>query len=135
MSVRFKNVDATKSQSTASKKSAKGGGISQLVSTNVGGSMRINDVGEAFHDEQMERGFMEIIGKFADGKDKCFLYTGLFCAFLFGASFPAFFYLFGLLVDELGSSTSVMNYEFSRLNEICLITIILGAVVFLVSFG
>ena len=97
--------------------------------------MRVNDIGDVFHDEQMERGFLEITGKFADGKDKCYLYTGLFCAFLFGASIPIFFYLFGLLVDELGQSTSIMNYEFSKLNEICYITMILGVVVFIVSFG
>ena len=78
---------------------------------------------------------MEIIGKYADGSDKMLLYAGLFCAFLFGASIPAFLYLFGLLVDELGVSTSVMNYDFGQLNQICVITIILGAFVFLVSFG
>lgn len=67
----------------------------------------------------MDRGFLDIVKKYADGKDKCYLYAGLFCAFLFGASIPAFLYLFGRLVDELGVSTSVMNYDFDILNYIC----------------
>ena len=124
---------------SSAKKLASGRGKSGGFSSMIGGgnttSFRLNEEGNVFEDTQGNRGFLEIVNKYADGKDKCYLYAGLFCAFIFGACIPVFFYLFGLLVDELGISTSVMNYDFSILNEICVWTMILGAIVFVVSFG
>jgi hypothetical protein len=98
-------------------------------------SFRLNEDGNVFEDTQVNRGLLEIVNKYASGKDKCYLYSGLFCAFIFGGCIPAFLYLFGELVDELGKSTSVYDYDFSILNRICVITMILGVVVFIVSFG
>lgn len=45
------------------------------------------------------------------GADMCFLIMGTFAAIIFGACFPAFFYFFGLCVDEMGLSTSAFNYD------------------------
>ena len=120
---------------SSAKKMGKSGGFSSMIGGGNTTSFRLNEEGNVFEDTQGNRGFLEIVNKYADGKDKCYLYAGLLCAFIFGACIPAFFYLFGRLVDELGISTSVMNYDFSILNEICVITMCLGVLVFIVSFG
>lgn len=110
-------------------------GLSQVLSTKVNTFKDRHDEGDVFSESQQDLGFLQIVNKYADGRDKLNLYLGLVCAFLFGACFPAFIYLFGELVDELGVSTSTANYDFGRLNRVCVYTMILAFIAVLVSSG
>jgi len=133
ISIRFKDLDQSAKKSQAGKSQAN---FSQILSTKVNTFKERQDQGQEFsEDGQADIGFYEVISKYADGKDRLLLYSGLFCAFIFGACFPAFLYLFGEMVDELGVSTSTMNYDFGKLNRVCTLTMILAAVVFASSCG
>lgn len=45
--------------------------------------------------------------RYASGGDKCYLYIGLFNAFIFGASLPGFCFVFGAMIDEMGEGVSL----------------------------
>ena len=132
ISVRFKDLD----QSAKKSQAGKSRNFSQILSTKINTFKAQQEEGDAFSEEaQREQSFLEVVHKYADGRDKSFLYGGLVCAFLFGCCVPVFIFLFGELVDELGVSTSTADYDFGRLNRVCMFTMILAVGVVIVSAG
>lgn len=59
---------------------------------------------------------------------------GTCSAIIFGACFPAFFYFFGLCIDEIGLSTSAFNYDPQYQYDKSLQMAILAAICFLTSW-
>ena len=69
--------------------------------------------------------------KYTECMDMCFLILGTLAAIIFGACFPAFFYVFGLSIDQMGQSTSAFNYDPNDMYEVNIMMGILGAIAFL----
>jgi len=57
-----------------------------------------------FKGEAME--FRDLSHREVNSCDKCYLYTGMFLSFVFGAALPATFIVFSELIDNLGGSAS-----------------------------
>jgi len=47
--------------------------------------------------------------RYADGSDKCYIYIGLFWAFLFGGSLPGFCFVFGAMLDDMGGGKGLAD--------------------------
>lgn len=73
----------------------------------------------------------QVMTNYTGCMDMCYLILGTVAAIIFGACFPAFFYVFGLSIDQMGQTTSAFNYDPQEMYDVNIMMAGLAAIAFL----